>query len=517
MSSAVRHSPFDLYGSLLAAVQTQKVFSDGKTFVDAKPKRTVAAIMGDFARIADSDGASLLSFVQANFELPIVATHPWPEAPAESLQDHIRGTWRHLARQPNKALGGCSELPIAHHHVVPGGRFRELYYWDSFFTMLGLVRDDEIALATGIVDAMTDLIEQYGHVPNGTRTYYIGRSQPPLYHMMVGLLHGRQPESSARRLAAMKAEHAWWMNGEDGLEPGQCDRRVAKLADGSVLNRYWDPRSTPRDESWREDVETAAEGDRPHDEIFRDLRAGAESGWDFSSRWLDDEHLSSIRTTTIAPVDLNAFLYSREMTIGASCDRDSLAYLRRADRRLVAMHRHCWSDEQGCFLDYDLKTRTHRRAANAASLAPLLCGLATAPQAAATARFVKARLLAPGGLRTTLAKTGQQWDAPNGWAPLQWIAVQGLHRYGHAELAQEIARRWIATVSQTYRATGLTHEKYDIETCSVGAGGEYEPQIGFGWTNGVTSDLMHRFAENLVEVAACPAPVGGSRRGAARA
>jgi alpha,alpha-trehalase len=356
--------------------------------------------------------------------------------------------------------------------------------------MLGLVRDGEAGLARGIVDAMTDLIEDHGHVPNGTRTYYLGRSQPPLFHMMVALLDDQTPDIATRRLAAMKREHAWWMEGAEALTPGTQAKHVAMLADGSVLNRYWDPRETPRDESWREDVETAAQSGRDLAHVYRDLRAGAESGWDFSSRWLGDTMLSSIRTTAIAAVDLNALLYGLEAAIAAAGDADAATFSASANRRRKAMHRHMWNRQWGCFADFDLERNETCATMTAAMVAPLLAGVATQNQADATAELTRARLLAPGGLRTTLITSGQQWDMPNGWAPLQWIAVAGLRRYGHGELANEIAQRWISTVQATYARTGLLYEKYDVETASMGGGGEYAPQTGFGWTNGVTAYLI---------------------------
>jgi alpha,alpha-trehalase len=299
----------------------------------------------------------------------------------------------------------------------------------------------------------------------------------------------------ARRLAAMKREHAWWMADEDLVEPGCAKSHVARLADGSLLNRYWDPRETPRDESWREDVETARASSRSAKQVYRDLRAGAESGWDFSSRWLEDGSLGSIRTTAIAPVDLNAFLYGLETAIAASGDDDARHFADRAARRRLAMTRHMWNVDGGYFADYDLPKAKSLSGASAAALVPLLTGVATQAQADATANLVGQELLAPGGLRTTLVNSGQQWDNPNGWAPLQWIAASGLRRYGHDELAADIARRWIATVEATYAKSGLLFEKYNVEKAAVGGGGEYEPQIGFGWTNGVTADLIDSSAD----------------------
>lgn len=480
-------TPAELYGALFAAVQERGILTDGKTFVDAVPRRPVEAIMADFAGF-DGDDAALLAFVTANFDLPPTVGPATPAVPLVPLREHIRAMWPVLARGPRAA--NSSALAVGHRHVVPGGRFREIYYWDSFFTMLGLVRDGETALANGIVDAMTDLIEEHGHVPNGARTYFLGRSQPPLFHMMVALLDDPDPKVAARRLAAMRSEHDWWMQGADALTPGARRDRVAMLADGSVLNRYWDPRGTPRDESWREDVATALHSDRPAPDVYRELRAGAESGWDFSSRWFGGASLSSIRTTDIAPVDLNAFLYGLETAIASAGGSDAADYAARAEARRVAMHRHLWNADDGYFCDYDLSADAIRPQPTAAALAPLLSGVATQDQADATAAFVAEQLLAPGGLRTTLVASGEQWDSPNGWAPLQWIAATGLRRYGHDAIAQDIATRWIATVDAAYARTGLIFEKYDVEARTIGAGGEYAPQIGFGWTNGVTADLI---------------------------
>lgn len=482
-------SPADLYGPLLAKVQERAILPDGKTFVDALPKRPVADIMRDFAALPAGD-AALRAFIAANFDLPAQGTGASPAV--LPLRAHIRALWKDLARAPEQAASG-SALAVQHRHVVPGGRFREIYYWDSFFTMLGLVRDGELELANGIVDAMTDLIEAHGHVPNGTRTYYLGRSQPPLFHMMVELLGDERRDVAARRLSAMKREHGWWMAGAGDLEPGSGGARVARLADGALLNRYWDPRDTPRDESWREDVATAAASGRPAGEVYRDLRAGAESGWDFSSRWLDGDALSSIRTTAIAPVDLNAFLFGLESAIAAGDDGDADYYAGLAEARRGAMNRHLWNDEDGYFADFDVERDDLRASLTAAALAPLLVGVATQEQADRTTAAVRDHLLGPGGLHTTLARTGQQWDRPNGWAPLQWIAVAGLERYGHDALARNIARRWVDTVGTTFSRTGLLFEKYDVERAAVGGGGEYATQTGFGWTNGVTADFIDRY------------------------
>jgi alpha,alpha-trehalase len=489
-------TPQEIYGPLFTAVQERDILADGKTFVDAVPKRPVVDIMADFETLSDEDDDALARFIVANFDLPssAPASANAPGHPAVPLRDHIRAMWSTLARDPTVAAEHSSALPIRYPHVVPGGRFREIYYWDSFFTLLGLIRDGERDLANGIVDAMTDLIERFGYVPNGTRTYYLGRSQPPVFYLMVALLGEAGPATAKRRLLAMKREHAWWMDGAATLQSGSRWGHVARLPDGSLVNRYWDPNGTPRDESWREDVITAAASARPAELVYRELRAGAESGWDFSSRWLDGSCLATIRTSSIAPVDLNAFLFGLESAIAASGDAgDAQTYGQLARDRRAAMHRHFWDENCGYFTDYDLDLEAPRPNSSAAALTPLLVGLATQAQADATAHYVRNNYLAPGGLRTSLVATTEQWDKPNGWAPLQWIAVTGLRRYGHDDLAREIAQRWVMTVNEAYRHNGLVYEKYDVETGAIGAGGEYAPQTGFGWTNGVTADFLDTY------------------------
>jgi alpha,alpha-trehalase len=273
------------------------------------------------------------------------------------------------------------------------------------------------------------------------------------------------------------------------------------MQDGSILNRYWDALDTPRDESFREDTSVAASSGRPAAEIYRDIRAAAESGWDFSSRWLGDgQTLATIRTTAIVPVDLNSLLYGLEQAIVTGCERIrdrscAQRYSDRAAHRKVAITKYLWDAHQGRFADYDWVRHERTDRLSAATLYPLFVGFADRDQAAAVIRAVQHALVRPGGLVCTPTTTGQQWDAPNGWPPLQWIAVSAFELYGQHELARELARRWIGTVSRVYAETGKLLEKYDVERLQPGGGGEYPLQDGFGWTNGVTRALLHRYPD----------------------
>src|SRR6266481_5937072 len=164
-------------------------------------------------------------------------------------------------------------------YVVPGGRFREMYYWDSYFTMLGLATSGRHDLVDGMVRDFAYLIDTYGHVPNGARTYYLSRSQPPFFFAMVGLVSPKEPgQAFAAYLPQLRREYAFWMEGAQGLRAGTSHRHVVALPDGSVLNRFWDDTNTPRDESYREDTELARGSHRPAPQLFRDIRAAAVSG-----------------------------------------------------------------------------------------------------------------------------------------------------------------------------------------------------------------------------------------------
>lgn len=496
-----RATPADIYGPLFEAVQIRRVFPDGKTFVDAVPKRSPDSILADYRAAPPDTPDALRAFVMANFDVPESAPPPAPSAERLPLVEHIAALWPALTRQPLDPVPGSSALALPEPYVVPGGRFREIYYWDSYFTMLGLVEDGEDALVESMLADFESLIERFGHIPNGTRTYYLSRSQPPFFALMADLSTATDRATLARRLDALRAEHSFWMAGAGCLDTTDACKHVVRMPDGSLLNRYWDARDTPRDESWAEDVATAAESGRPASSVYRDLRSGAESGWDFSARWLTDPaKLATVRTTDIVPPDLNSLLWALEVSIARRCAllieiACASDFQQRAGERRRAIVRYLWLPAESRFADWSRSDRRATDTLSAATLYPLFVGLATAEQAAAVANLTAARLVAPGGLRTTLRHTGQQWDSPNGWAPLQWIAVDGLARYGEDELARDIAARWIATVTREYRASGRMLEKYDIEERRPGGGGEYPLQDGFGWTNGVTRALIARYPE----------------------
>jgi alpha,alpha-trehalase len=509
-------SPQALFKDLFVAVQSAQIFPDGKTFPDAVPKEAPAKILERFHAERPASAEALKAFVEAHFALPSPVTAPPAVASIVPIDQHIDRLWTQLTRSTPSAPAYGSLLPLPEPYVVPGGRFREIYYWDSYFTLLGLMQSGRHELAEGMVRDFAHFIDTYGHVPNGARTYYLSRSQPPFFFEMVGLIGGDDPAAEfARYLPQLEREYAFWMQGETGLPPGGAHRRVVALPDGSILNRYWDDRDTPRDESYAEDVKLARASHRPARAVYRDIRAAAESGWDFGSRWFADPmERSTIDTTEIVPIDLNSLMYGLENAIRAGCERASDApcvhdFTRRAAVRRAAIDRYLWSAEQGAYLDYRWTRRAPIARVSAATLYPLFVSIASDAQASAVSRTVREHLLEPGGVVTTPLDTGQQWDAPNGWAPVQWIAVEGLRRYRENRLAEAIACRWMHDVDAVYRDSGKLVEKYDvINTNRKGGGGEYPTQDGFGWTNGVMLKLEALYPRDaaLRQGESCPGP-----------
>lgn len=466
------------------------------------PRGDPAVILENYRRARRRPGFDLTAFVHAHFIVEPPVAHGVASGAGRPLTEHIDALWNVLERHPAAHPRGSSLLPLLHDYVVPGGRFTEMYYWDSYFTMLGLAESGRALLVRAMTDNFATLVDRYGHVPNGTRTYYLSRSQPPMFVLMVELVERMEGKSGLRYLPQLRREHTFWMQDETGLKKAGAARRVVRLPDGSVLNRYWDDLATPREESWREDIATVAASGRPAADICRDLRAACESGWDFSSRWFAETSaegplrygdLGTIRTTHILPVDLNALLHRLEVTIArlahTSGDTGLQArFVDSAERRAAAIERWLWDEQRGAWFDYDWTLQRRRRGLNAATATPLFLQLGDQTRAARVAALLRQRLLAPGGLSTTEVATGQQWDQPNGWAPLQWMAVEGLDYYGQQELAATIRDRWLRTVAATYCREGKLVEKYALNDSSGtgGGGGEYPLQDGFGWTNGVT-------------------------------
>ncbi|EFK6537360.1 alpha,alpha-trehalase [Escherichia coli] len=414
--------PDILLGPLFNDVQNAKLFPDQKTFADAVPNSDPLMILADYRMQQNQSGFDLRHFVNVNFTLPKEGEKYVPPE-GQSLREHIDGLWPVLTRSTENTEKWDSLLPLPEPYVVPGGRFREVYYWDSYFTMLGLAESGHWDKVADMVANFAHEIDTYGHIPNGNRSYYLSRSQPPFFALMVELLAQHEGDAALKQyLPQMQKEYAYWM-------------------------------------------------DNPH-------------------------QLNTLRTTSIVPVDLNSLMFKMEKILAraskaAGDNAMANQYETLANARQKGIEKYMWNDQQGWYADYDLKSHKVRNQLTAAALFPLYVNAAAKDRANKMATATKTHLLQPGGLNTTSVKSGQQWDAPNGWAPLQWVATEGLQNYGQKEVAMDISWHFLTNVQHTYDREKKLVEKYDVSTTGTGGGGgEYPLQDGFGWTNGVTLKML---------------------------
>jgi alpha,alpha-trehalase len=498
-------TPAEIYGDLFTDVQMRHVFPDSKTFADCIPKRDPQDIVKDYHAMKNNPSMhfKLDEFVTANFDLPKPPQLGYTTQ-EKDIVVHIKNLWNVLKRDADTPVVGSSLLALPYPYIVPGGRFGEIYYCDSYFTILGLKESNRADMIENMVKNFAYLIDTYGHIPNGNRSYYISRSQPPFFSLMVELLASiKGDDVYTTYLPEMQKEYDFWMEGADKLKPGQAHRRVVKLKDGTVLNRYWDDAATPRPEGFKEDVAVAERSGRNKEEMYRNLRAGAESGIDFSNRWFDDKkNLTTIEVIDFIPVDLNALMDHLEQMIAKARKMKndvtgSNQMMTKATKREEAINKVCWNKQFNYYTDYNFKKQKQSTVPTPAGMYPFCIMKKTSSleqkcvQATVT---LKSKLLRAGGVSATENNTGQQWDAPNGWAPLEWMTIWGLDRCGQADLARDIATRWVKLTVHAFQSTGKLMEKYNVvDTNLSGGGGEYPGQDGFGWTNGVLLALINKY------------------------
>lgn len=487
-----------LTSELFERVQRNSLFKDSKTFADVMPKHSYEDALNAYNQEAPSD-EHLMTFIQTHFVLDSVteirANVSDPEHMPQDLYTFITQTWGTLTKAPNAITQHSSLLALPNSYLVPGGRFQEIYYWDSYFSALGLVDGGNLALAKDMLDNFVYLQQRYGIIPNGNRAYYLSRSQPPILALLVNLLHQHDKLfNCSEYLQALLSEYEFWTKRE-------ANPRAVITNSSFVASRYYDDLATPRPESFSEDIELAETlPQAKRADFYRNLRAACESGWDFSSRWLSDPHdLRSIQTTKLLPVDLNALLAITEQTIiditsehTNEQNKTELCeiFQTRKQQRQSFFDQHFWCEDESSYFDLHIEDLSSTKILSLACVLPLYAKLASSKQAQCVANILADKFLQPGGLLTSLKETSQQWDAPNGWAPLHWFAVQGLKNYGHTELANRISTHWLDNVSGFFEQHGVIMEKYNVvNRTEMASGGEYDVQLGFGWTNGVSIAL----------------------------
>eukprot|EP00029_Vermamoeba_vermiformis_P011431 TRINITY_DN6280_c0_g1_i1.p1 TRINITY_DN6280_c0_g1~~TRINITY_DN6280_c0_g1_i1.p1 ORF type:complete len:559 (+),score=124.46 TRINITY_DN6280_c0_g1_i1:77-1753(+) len=529
VSDALCTSELYCGGRLLDTIQSANLFFDSKTFVDMPARKHPREIQKAFNELFPYNNATadqLKKFVDTYFDpagSDVVTVEPtdWKETPdfVNSLSDPnlqsfglaVHAKWKDLLRSFNYSLNcsACySSIPVPNPFVVAGGRFREYYYWDSFWIIEGLLVSEMYDTARGMIENFLHLVEVLGFVPNGGRVYYENRSQPPLLTQMVWRYYQETRDVAflTRALPILDAEYDFWMT-----------ERVVNI-NGYALNIFNATNDAPRPESYSEDLQTA-EGLSPQDQraVYANIATGAETGWDFSSRWFaDGRSLRKIVARNIVPVDLNNIVYLNEVRMAdmysiVGNDQQAAYYSQAALNRSIGMMSVLWNNKNGQWNDFNYVTKKHTAEFYPSNIMPLWSksyqGLITDAQLKAFVDQIMGIFSFPGGVPTSLSKTGQQWDFPNAWPPLQYFVIEAFDNMGPntngAEIAFKLAERWITSNYCGWNETmssygGLMFEKYNAETVGIpGHGGEYPVQAGFGWTNGVVLHLLKKYGPQL--------------------
>lgn len=414
-----------------------------------------------------------------------------PQAP-DQIQDH-----------------GLLYLPYP--YIVPGGRFNEMYGWDSFFIQLGLLREAHWNMARNLVDQLIYEIEHYGTILNANRTYFLTRSQPPfLTPMICGVYHHTQDrEWLASTLGAIADHYRYWTAPPHLHEPSRLSRYfdlgsgpapevLSSERDAQGRSHYDRIQNYYRHHSISDyDLSLYYDRDRDYltDLFYKGDRSMRESGFDPSNRFGP----LGIDVLHYLPVCLNTLLYQMEQDTAEiyrvlGQPEAAQPWQIQAQKRQQRINDLLWDQEAGLYFDYNFRTGQRRPYEFATTFYPLWAGIASPAQAG---RMVEnlSKFEAAGGLLTSTQITGNQWDAPFGWAPLQWIAVQGLHRYGYEREARRIAQKFVNLVAQEFGTQGTIVEKYDVIHCHSQVSeaiqfGYSSNEIGFGWTNGVVLDFL---------------------------
>ncbi|XP_067216619.1 trehalase isoform X2 [Linepithema humile] len=521
-------------GPLLKTVQLAGIFNDSKTFVDLYQLHDPDVTVSNFNTLMKATNNSpnrteVATFVAKNFavqdELDNATLPDWKENPniLNSIQDpqfrewakNLNDFWKTLARKINKDLiinpQRHSLIYVNNTFIIPGGRFKELYYWDSYWIIEGLLVCEMRSTAKGMIENLLSMVERYGFVPNGGRVYYLSRSQPPMLLSMVATYYEftKDREFLKKNIATLESEFKYWHN--------KKTMNVTKNGKTYKLARYVTNSQGPRPESYKEDYQLAQQ--LPNQEqgaLYNDLKAAAESGWDFSYRWCirtnNDANLSLVNASTsnIIPVDLNAIIQRNAKLLarfyGILANTKKVRYYTKiAQEYQTAIDNILWNKDEGIWLDYDTKNKQSRNKFYPTNLTPLYTfsydPIKKIGYAQKAVSYLKKNKIDTfyGGTPSSVNYTGEQWDFPNAWPPLQSFLIVGLRNTKvkeAVEFATELAGRWLRSNYIGYEEYGTMFEKYNaIHPGERGGGGEYNVQEGFGWTNGIVFRLLSMFPD----------------------
>src|SRR5579872_1097524 len=487
-------------------------------------------------------------YMPNDFEVPLAVQKLQAECKVEAK--HLPIVIHNLGEIDPDKIDPAGLLYLPHKYVVPGGRFNEMYGWDSYFIIRGLLQDKRIELAQGMVENFFFEIEHYGAILNANRTYYLTRSQPPFLTSMILDVYDAKKEAGKEDRAWLETAYGY------AVRDHNLWTREPHLAGSTGLSRYFDFGTGPAPESLKDETGHLAQVAAyflAHPELGREYlipqksggeakdyvgplfamqvcestastmgksdcasaggvslssdyykgdRSMRESGYDIAFRFGP----YGVATHHYVPVCLNSLLYKAEEDLAHMAEmlgkkKESAEWHDRAKKRKDAIQKYLWNAQRGMFFDYDFTTQKQSTYEYVTTFLPLWTGLATKEQAAAVVKNVGI-FERPGGLMMSPYETGGQWDAPYAWAPNQLMADDGIRRYGFNEVADRVSSEFLSNVLENFRRDGTIREKYNAVTRSSETqvtAGYHMNIVGFGWTNGVFLELLHELPSDLVE------------------
>jgi len=517
---------------------------------------TLTRSMNECGTVVDTKlAATSVMYLPADFPEPSALTALQQQCKFQVK--HLPAVIHHPGEVDANALNPPGLLYLENKYVVPGGRFNEMYGWDSYFIIRGLVRDGRLDLARGMVENFFFEIAHYGNVLNANRSYYLSRSQPPFLTSMILSVYDAQKAAGrddkdwlARSYAFAVKDHNMWIQaphlaGSTGLsryfdrgdgpspesvkdETGHYRDVAAFFLQHPELDDHYlvrkDPgKTTPHTfgaqytvricDSGRDSTPKIAQaGERPDceiaeevglsDDFYKGDRSMRESGYDISFRFGP----YGAGTENFAPVCLNSLLYKTEKDLqrisqALGKNEDAKEWAQQAYERKAIVDKYLWNEKAGMFFDYDFVKQQQSTYPYVTVFFPMWAGLASPEQAKAVMKNLSV-FEQPGGLVMSPKETGGQWDFPYAWAPNQLVADEGMRRYGFNEDADRVSYKFLSTVAENFRRDGTIREKYNAATRSsetAVTAGYHINIVGFGWTNGAFLNLLHDLPKPMVE------------------
>ena len=532
-------SEFYCKGDILDKVQMSKAFALQNMFVDM-PMKNVSALAAqqladELKNISSSSATDIKEVIQKYFaqpgiELSVAVPRDWTVKPKflQKIKDPLLQNWAKIINEEWKKLTRKVKMAVKTNpsqysllysekaFVLPGEGYREFNYWNSYWTLNGLLLCNMKSTARGMIENFIELVKTYGYVPSGDRVYYLNRSQPPFLTLMV-LEYWQATNDTAflqQVLPYLEKEYDFWMtNRSVTLDASHGFKSPV------ALNQYSTNMGYPRPESYWNDVETAQkagvyQNETNRQKLFSHIASAAESGWDFSSRWLalsgkDAMKMESIKTRDIVPVDLNAILCKVEQSLGnlyqttgdsVKSKQFQMAYRKRTK----AISDAFWDEERGQWLDFDIETKKHRSPFYVSNISPIWadCFDGNKTRASKAIESIKKQGVFdyPGGVPTSLNNSGYFWDFPNAWPPLQDMLEIALRNAGYNDLAYTTAKKWIEVNYLSWVQRGHMHEKFNVSVKGKPGYGDHGSMVRFSWTNGVVLKFLDRYGDRVKSI-----------------